>query len=267
MNIKLITIILTIAVVGGAIFYAFKFGNRPIEITNEPGSTSGKTSGETPGKPKAITIGEEVLINGVKLTVRSVSEDSRCPKDVTCVWAGRVTVEVTLQKGGNKQTGPITLGEAVPFEGQMITLVQVDPEKNVGVDVKSGDYRFYFTAKADSGSAGAGPQSDDVSNLIRVLSPKVAGVVTSPLIVAGEARGNWFFEASFPVELRDATGELVASGIATAKGNWMTTDFVPFEAKLTFTKPSTIAGVLILKKDNPSGDQALDASLEVPVKF
>src|SRR5262245_11609975 len=50
----------------------------------------------------------------------------------------------------------------------------------------------------------AGSTSDSLiahRDRIRVSSPDCGAVVHSPLRIAGEARGNWFFEASFPVLL------------------------------------------------------------------
>lgn len=46
----------------------------------------------------------------------------------------------------------------------------------------------------------------------------------------------------------------------------MTTDFVPFQATLTFETASQ-NGTLVLEKDNPSGEPQNDASLSVPVRF
>lgn len=108
------------------------------------------------------------------------------------------------------------------------------------------------------------------ADLIRLDSPRPNQSVISPLTILGEARGNWFFEASFPVFLTDWDGRIVAQGIATAKSEWMTTDFVPFEATLTFTVDENIysnRGTLILKKDNPSGLPEHDDALEIPVVF
>ena len=53
----------------------------------------------------------------------------------------------------------------------------------------------------------------------------------------------------------------IASGIAQADGEWMTTEFVPFKSILNFDKSSTTAGRLIFKKDNPSGLSENDAVL------
>ncbi len=106
------------------------------------------------------------------------------------------------------------------------------------------------------------------ANLIKITNPRPNQEITSPVVITGEARGNWFFEASFPVVLTDSNGAVVAQGIAQAKGDWMTENFVPFEATLTFQKPTgSNKGTLTLKKDNPSGLPANDDSLLVPVVF
>ncbi len=105
------------------------------------------------------------------------------------------------------------------------------------------------------------------ADLIRVSNPRPNQSVASPLTINGEARGYWFFEASFPVVLFDAEGNTLAQGIAQAKSDWMTEDFVPFESELQFAAPATVEGNLVLKKDNPSGLPENDDELIVPVLF
>lgn len=117
-----------------------------------------------------------------------------------------------------------------------------------------------FAEKTDNASS-------DKNDLIKVDAPSPNEAVKSPLLVSGIARGYWFFEASFPVSLLDDDGNEIASGIAQAEGEWMTTEFVPFKVELNFDKPSTTAGKLILKKDNPSGLPEHDDKLVIPVKF
>jgi hypothetical protein len=103
---------------------------------------------------------------------------------------------------------------------------------------------------------------------ITVTTPQPDQKVSSPLDIAGQARGYWFFEASFPIVLLDCNGQSLASGIATARGEWMTEEFVPFTASLTFTPPAGLKyGVLVFKKDNPSGLPENDAEIRVPVRF
>ena len=63
-------------------------------------------------------------------------------------------------------------------------------------------------------------------------------------------------------------GLIIAEGIAQAKREWMTEDFVPFEVTLDFIKPDYgKRGTLILKKDNPSGLPEHDNALEIPINF
>lgn len=106
------------------------------------------------------------------------------------------------------------------------------------------------------------------ADMIRVSTPRPNQTISSPITITGQARGNWYFEASFPVVLTDGDGKIIAQGIAQAKSDWMTTEFVPFEATLIFTVDKNVynnKGSLILRKDNPSGLPQNDDALEIPV--
>jgi immunoglobulin-like protein involved in spore germination len=118
-------------------------------------------------------------------------------------------------------------------------------------------------------SASATPLADD---MIVLYEPLPESYISSPLKVRGKARGTWFFEASFPVTLTDWDGRIIAQVPAQAKGDWMTTEFVEFEATLTFQTPAGPGGdlnrgFLILQKDNPSGLPQYDDSREITVYF
>lgn len=104
---------------------------------------------------------------------------------------------------------------------------------------------------------------------IDVFSPLPGDLVVSEdsLLVSGQARGSWFFEASFPVRLMDGNGKELATGIAQAEDDWMTEDFVPFSVELTVPKITTNTGSLVLVKDNPSGLPEHDDSLVIPLVF
>lgn len=106
------------------------------------------------------------------------------------------------------------------------------------------------------------------SDLITIENPRPNQVVNSPLTITGEARGPWFFEASFPVMLTNWDGLIIAEGIATADGEWMTEEFVPYSVVLEFETPTLYdRGTLILQKSNASGLPEHDDALEIPVKF
>ena len=130
----------------------------------------------------------------------------------------------------------------------------------------------------------AGDQTfvEDVGNvlekavLIRLISALPNTNASSPLVISGEARGYWFFEATFPVILTDWNGRIIAQTYATAEGEWMTEEFVPFTATVEFEDPVfegadenhfSRRGALILQKDNPSGLPENDDALEITVWF
>lgn len=106
-------------------------------------------------------------------------------------------------------------------------------------------------------------------DLVRVEKPRPNEMIKSPLEIKGEARGFWFFEASFPIKLFDANNnelEINPPYIQT-KGEWMTENFVSFEAIIEFETPTTKKGTLILEKDNPSGLPEQADELRIPVFF
>lgn len=111
------------------------------------------------------------------------------------------------------------------------------------------------------------PVSDFGHPLIRVFNVKPNDFITSPIMIMGEARGYWFFEASFPIRLFDESGKELTVAVAQAQGEWMTENFVPFEATLEFPKPQTSEGKLVFQKDNPSGLPEHDDSFEIPVRL
>ena len=105
------------------------------------------------------------------------------------------------------------------------------------------------------------------SEMIVVDSPIASTSVSSPLVATGQARGNWFFEASFPVRVIGADGVELGVGIAQSQGDWMTTEFVPFIANVQFDPKGNTEGVIRFSKDNPSGLPEFDAHVDVPVTF
>lgn len=100
--------------------------------------------------------------------------------------------------------------------------------------------------------------------MIRVDTPFPGAVTGKEFSVIGQARGTWFFEASFPVEVLDKDGKRLAQGVAQAQGEWMTTDFVAFKADIKVPQSYIGSATLVLHKDNPSDDRKLDASVSFP---
>jgi hypothetical protein len=92
--------------------------------------------------------------------------------------------------------------------------------------------------------------------------------VKDTITLKGQARGGWYSEAQFPVVVFAANGGEIGRGVAKAKGEWMTEEFVPFEVTVKFTQqqPYTL-GRVMLQKDNPSGLVENDDALIVPITF
>lgn len=101
----------------------------------------------------------------------------------------------------------------------------------------------------------------------KLLLPLSEQPVASPLSVAGQMPGNWYFEANAIIEIYDANGKLLGFTSATAEGDWMTTSSVAFKAELNFIAPETATGTLVFKNDNPSGLPENDRSESYPIVF
>jgi hypothetical protein len=103
------------------------------------------------------------------------------------------------------------------------------------------------------------------ANLIVVDTPSPGAVTGKEFTLIGKARGYWYFEASFPLELLDKDGKVLVTTAVQADGDWMTEEFVPF--KIQIKAPSSYIGpaTLVLHKDNASGLPEHDASISIPL--
>lgn len=110
--------------------------------------------------------------------------------------------------------------------------------------------------------------SNTSADEIILEDPYSGKIISSPLFIAGQARGSWFFEASAPVVLTNWDGLIIAEGTIHTTKDWMTNEFVPFEGTLLFETPSYgDIGSLILQNDNPSGLPVYDKAIEIPIRY
>lgn len=103
------------------------------------------------------------------------------------------------------------------------------------------------------------------SKEILATTPQPNQTVSSPLIVEGQAKGNWFFEASFPIELIDDQGKILGQSYVEAQSDWMTDSLVSFKGEINYQAAATTTGKLVLKNDNPSGLPQYEKKFEIPV--
>ncbi|MDB5695961.1 MAG: hypothetical protein JWN21_1504 [Sphingomonas bacterium] len=79
------------------------------------------------------------------VTPLAVEEDSRCPMNARCVWAGRAVVRVTIDGDGERLERNLVLGEPA---SPGLVLDSVTPDKVAGADAPVMDYRFHFSPAA-----------------------------------------------------------------------------------------------------------------------
>lgn len=114
---------------------------------------------------------------------------------------------------------------------------------------------------------GACKPAPNDSTMLKIDWPLKDNYITSPVTVRGQARGPWFSEGSFPVDITDAAGKSLGKGTVKAQGEWMTNDFVNFSGQVTFKKGTAKEGFVVFRRDNPSGNPENDKDLKIPVKF
>jgi hypothetical protein len=91
-----------------------------------------------------IKVGQRVSAEGLKIGFGTVAEDSRCPVDVTCVWAGNAKVILKLSKTG-RRPAQINLNTGLEpkhklYDGYDVKLVKLSPQRKKGEKIKRGDY-------------------------------------------------------------------------------------------------------------------------------
>lgn len=103
---------------------------------------------------------------------------------------------------------------------------------------------------------------------IELYSPRPNQIVTSPLDVAGRARGSWYFEGVIQVILYGNDNIPIAQTSLHSEGEWMTEDFVDFSGTIAFTKPTkSTTGKLVIRKGIASGLKSTQQELVIPVSF
>jgi len=92
-----------------------------------------------------VRLGQIASVNGPRVRADQVIEDSRCPIDVQCVWAGRLIVRATVMGGGWSKQIDLTLGIPVDVADGRLTLTDVTPGRRSGEQgSKAMPYRFTF---------------------------------------------------------------------------------------------------------------------------
>jgi hypothetical protein len=102
------------------------------------------------GTDFTLAPGESAPIEGASLSVRfvAVTEDSRCPSDTTCVWAGEVEVKLEiLERSKPARQLQLKSGETADLTGFRLTLLSVDPPPVSTARISAQAYRATLRAE------------------------------------------------------------------------------------------------------------------------
>ena len=95
----------------------------------------------------AVPLGQPVFVAPrLVATPMRVHEDSRCPVNARCAWAGRMILETRIDGPGWRETAYLTLGEPQWVRDRYVTLVSAEPGTMAGQTTEPSAYRFGFAS-------------------------------------------------------------------------------------------------------------------------
>ncbi len=92
-------------------------------------------------------LNQNIRVGGLVVRPLAVTEDSRCPVNVVCVWAGRVVLRVRVSGLSGDQTISSIEPLALPGRG-VLELVSVTPARRAGRPSAPARYRFGFRRRS-----------------------------------------------------------------------------------------------------------------------
>ena len=96
---------------------------------NQDGSTEAK-------------LGQTVNLGWSKVTPLAVLEDSRCPKEARCIWAGRVRLSVRLTTGAGSSVRELASDKSLQVADRQLVLASTMPPRSTQHALVPSDYRF-----------------------------------------------------------------------------------------------------------------------------
>lgn len=89
-------------------------------------------------------LGEPTRVGNLVVTPRKIVEDSRCPINARCIWAGRLVLQVTIAGRGWQEVGNLTLGEGTTLHDTTLSLTSAEPGKMAGAEAPASPVLFGF---------------------------------------------------------------------------------------------------------------------------
>jgi hypothetical protein len=90
-------------------------------------------------------LGQPTRVGRLVVTPMRVVEDSRCPMNARCVWAGRLIVSTRIDGAGWRETANMELGRPYIARGISVQLSSVRPDRMAGEQTPPPAYLFGYT--------------------------------------------------------------------------------------------------------------------------
>lgn len=104
-------------------------------------------------EPFTLRVGQTAQVEGLRVTFTRVLEDSRCPVDVVCVWAGNAKVELELALTGHGQStaelNSTLEPQEVEFAGYLVRYLDLEPRPKSGQPIDPRAYRLTLVVSRD----------------------------------------------------------------------------------------------------------------------
>ncbi|MWV28163.1 hypothetical protein [Aurantiacibacter rhizosphaerae] len=98
------------------------------------------------GGESCVAIGDAFDTGSATITPLEVLEDSRCPTDAQCVWAGQLRIRALVERDGREREMELTHGTPTPALSGNVVLTQVWPvQKAEAATITPEAYRFAFS--------------------------------------------------------------------------------------------------------------------------
>ena len=97
-------------------------------------------------KEFVLKTGQKAVVQGERLTIRfsSVSEDSRCPQGVACIWHGNAGIVIEVVRKNAKGAQAVLNTDLSPrefgYKGYKIKLLRLDPYPKAPDPIHPQDY-------------------------------------------------------------------------------------------------------------------------------
>jgi hypothetical protein len=107
---------------------------------------------EVPGisaNTTVVGVGETKYVNGVRITLNKIVQDSRCPVDVQCIQAGNVTAQVTLKSDTDTETLTMISGkDPHAFDSFKVSITNVAPSRIAASAPATEAYKLTFKVES-----------------------------------------------------------------------------------------------------------------------